>query len=245
MFWHRSMKKMRTSPSLFDYCFITCYKNLKVFEELLKKVALFGRENLNIIDIGCGDKPFENYFSSHNYIGIDFKPKDTSVIEHDLSNRFPFDDNYFDVVILSEVLEHVPSPYFVLDEINRITKSNSLIFISTPFALQIHGAPFDFFRYTKYFYIRLTKIYKWEMINFATSNSIFSSFLLLFNQFSLFLKLPYFLICPVWFIINLIVLIIDGTLSILLSGKLKSKLFESFPLGYCAIFSKNKLINNI
>lgn len=238
MFWHRSMKKMRTSPSLFDYCFITCHTNLNVFKKLLNNVAFSGKKNLNIIDIGCGDKPFESYFSSHKYIGLDFSPSDSSVVKHDLSNKFPFDDNFFDIVILSEVLEHVPSPYFVLDEINRITKSNSLIFISTPFALQIHGSPFDFFRYTKYFYIRLTKLYKWEMNNFVTSNSIFTSFLLLLNQFSLFLKLPYFLICPVWFIINLIALSIDGILSFLLPVKLKKKLFESFPLGYCAIFSK-------
>lgn len=239
MFCYRSMKKMRTSPSLFDYCFITCLNNLKVLRRIIGKVLLSSNKKLEIIDIGCGDKPFEVFFSEHNYTGVDFNPVNSTVIKHDLSNKLPFPDNSFDIIILSEVLEHVPRPFFVLEEVNRISKCESFIYISTPFALQIHGSPYDYFRYTKYFYFKISKLYDWELIEFRSSNSIFSSLLLLINQYTLYFNLPNFIISPFWFLINIISLSIDKSILIFANKSLQKKLFDSFPSGYCSVFKKD------
>jgi SAM-dependent methyltransferase len=48
-------------------------------------------------------------------------------------NSLPYPDNYFDAVILSEVLEHLNvNPLPVLQEINRILKTDGIVYITTP-----------------------------------------------------------------------------------------------------------------
>jgi ubiquinone/menaquinone biosynthesis C-methylase UbiE len=44
----------------------------------------------------------------------------------------PFEDNSFDTVILTEVLEHVYSPYRVLEEVHRVLNTAGILIISVP-----------------------------------------------------------------------------------------------------------------
>jgi ubiquinone/menaquinone biosynthesis C-methylase UbiE len=50
----------------------------------------------------------------------------------DLSAGLPFDDRTFDVVSLSDVLEHMTDPAGALKELMRVTRSGGLIVLSTP-----------------------------------------------------------------------------------------------------------------
>ena len=51
----------------------------------------------------------------------------------DLEGSFPYRDETFDIVIFTEVLEHISlDPMHVLCEINRITKTGGWILLSTP-----------------------------------------------------------------------------------------------------------------
>ncbi|MFX0135187.1 MAG: class I SAM-dependent methyltransferase [Candidatus Hodarchaeota archaeon] len=47
-------------------------------------------------------------------------------------NKLPFNDNEINVAILSDVLEHLHNPGWVLAEINRVMKSEGLLVIGTP-----------------------------------------------------------------------------------------------------------------
>ena len=68
--------------------------------------------------------------------------------------KLPFDNNYFDIVICAEIIEHLTySPSFMLKEINRVTKNNGHFFISTPsvFSLRnLSGHIFNLNRSDKY-----------------------------------------------------------------------------------------------
>ncbi len=64
----------------------------------------------------------------------------------------PVDDNYFDGVIISEVLEHVFDPVKVLKEAYRIMKPGGYIMICVPFMYHIHPDPEDYGRYTETYY---------------------------------------------------------------------------------------------
>src|SRR5262249_53388883 len=44
----------------------------------------------------------------------------------------PFADRYFDVVVASAVIEHVVSPFNVLDEIARVTRPDGCLIITVP-----------------------------------------------------------------------------------------------------------------
>jgi SAM-dependent methyltransferase len=64
----------------------------------------------------------------------------------------PFRGGAFDAVICSELLEHVPYPPDVLREIGRVLRKNGTLLICVPFLVKIHGDPYDYARYTDYYW---------------------------------------------------------------------------------------------
>lgn len=63
---------------------------------------------------------------------------------------FALNPEEFDVVVISEVLEHLHSPQLALDNIRAALRAGGRLILSTPFALPIHEAPNDYYRYTRY-----------------------------------------------------------------------------------------------
>ena len=109
------------------------------FNEKLTTIKGLKNNLLNsgtILDVGCGN----NYYklSSHfgsRYYGIDFKGyylkdgiKHKNFSECDLnSNKLPFDDNSFDNVMCTDVLEHLHNPHQFIKELFRISSKNVII----------------------------------------------------------------------------------------------------------------------
>jgi SAM-dependent methyltransferase len=54
----------------------------------------------------------------------------------------------FDIIICTEVLEHVNNPFFVVNELKRMLKTEGIVAISTPFNFRIHGPLPDNWRFT-------------------------------------------------------------------------------------------------
>lgn len=94
------------------------------------------KENMRIIDVGCGDGDFTRALKKKGYsvIGMDQHSPKTAPWMHTppdcaIDARFiAFKDNTFDVVIALEVVEHVSC----FAEINRILKPGGFFFCSTP-----------------------------------------------------------------------------------------------------------------
>jgi ubiquinone/menaquinone biosynthesis C-methylase UbiE len=57
-------------------------------------------------------------------------------------------DMSIDVIVCSEVLEHVRNPVPVLREVRRVLKHDGILLATIPFLFHIHADPFDFGRYT-------------------------------------------------------------------------------------------------
>ena len=62
--------------------------------------------------------------------------------------RLPLCACSIDVVICSELLEHVASPQMVLSEVHRILKPGGRVLMTAPFLYPIHADPWDFGRLT-------------------------------------------------------------------------------------------------
>lgn len=73
------------------------------------------------------------------------------------AESLPFGDSIFDAVICSEMLEHVMDPLCVLKEIRRVLKTDGVLLISVPFLNRIHGDPYDYGRYTDFFWAETLK----------------------------------------------------------------------------------------
>ncbi len=64
------------------------------------------------------------------------------------SHDLPFEDSFFDGVIVQAVLEHVVDPYRCVEEIFRVLQPAGLVYAETPFIQQVHEGRFDFTRFT-------------------------------------------------------------------------------------------------
>ena len=122
------------------------YKNIKRFIPLLKG---------KLLDFGCGSKPFENLFTVERYVGVDLENtghdhKNSKVDVYYDGKHLPFENETFDSLFCSEVLEHIFEPDKILHEINRVLKPGALALITVPFSWIEHEAPFDYARYSSY-----------------------------------------------------------------------------------------------
>jgi ubiquinone/menaquinone biosynthesis C-methylase UbiE len=65
----------------------------------------------------------------------------------------PEPDESFDVILCSEVLEHIPEPSKALDEFYRLLKPNGVLIITAPFSSLVHFAPFYYSTgFSRYWY---------------------------------------------------------------------------------------------
>lgn len=135
------------------------YKNLKSLLQNTADVALRRRakwliENLNpkkeerILDLGCGDGFYLHLLSNLgielNLYGVDYdfkaldsakkniNSKNIKLIQANIMEKLPFNDGFFDGIIMSEVLEHLPDDIMCMKEVRRILKKGGRILLSVP-----------------------------------------------------------------------------------------------------------------
>ena len=125
-------------------------------KRLVDKIASLAPQlHGKLLDFGCGAKPYQELFSNvESYIGVDIEDEG----QHDHKNEqidfyydgktLPFDNETFDSILTSEVLEHVPDVDSILKELTRVLKPNGKILVTVPFAWQEHELPYDFRRFT-------------------------------------------------------------------------------------------------
>ncbi len=112
-----------------------------VVNRLLLKL-LQNKRSLKILDVGCGDGHVLAPFTRGNEVhGLDVsdrllqKAETLGVKTHlaDLEvDQFPFDSDYFDIVVCSETIEHLLVPDNLLFEINRVLKSKGTFILTFP-----------------------------------------------------------------------------------------------------------------
>jgi SAM-dependent methyltransferase len=116
---------------------------------LRKEAAAIG-PGADVIDVGAGIAPFRELFAHTRYVTCDWEGSsyDEKVDIRAPASAIPVDDASFDVVILTEVLEHVPEPAVVLRELHRIVKPGGLLLLTVPLVWFLHEEPYDYYRYT-------------------------------------------------------------------------------------------------
>jgi len=107
-----------------------------------------------VLDVGCGQKPYEALFQTTEYVGLELdtvENRQKKKADFFYEGRvFPFENASFDTVILNQVLEHVFNPDEFLGEINRVLKQGGGLLLTTPFMWDEHEQPHDFARYSSF-----------------------------------------------------------------------------------------------
>jgi SAM-dependent methyltransferase len=93
-------------------------------------------KNIKIVDLGCGNgqiikKLRKLGFKNIDYYDIEDK-FDGKVKIMDFNKELKFKNNSFDLVISTEVIEHLENKYLFFKEIKRILKPNGTFIFSTP-----------------------------------------------------------------------------------------------------------------
>jgi SAM-dependent methyltransferase len=117
------------------------------------KIAISTYAKGKVLDIGCGNKPYEKIFSENveTYTGCDIIQSDKQKVDVICqATNLKFDSNCFDTVFSTQVIEHVDDPLKMLAEANRVLKKEGHLILSAPFSWELHEEPYDFYRYTKY-----------------------------------------------------------------------------------------------
>jgi len=120
-------------------------------------------QGLRILDAGAGELRNKSLCSHLNYVsqdicqydgkgdaqGLQTGAWDTSKTDLvcDIAN-IPEPDASFDVVLCSEVFEHLPDALKALDEFARLLKSGGKVILTAPFASLVHFAPYHYYHYS-------------------------------------------------------------------------------------------------
>jgi len=125
-------------------------------------VAAFYDRNLKhhaagkLLDLGCGKVPlyaaYRDLVTDNVCVDWDSSWHKSEHLDYelDLTKTLPFANNEFDTIILSDVLEHIPVPEQLWNEMARLLSPNGKIILNVPFYYWLHEEPHDYYRYTEF-----------------------------------------------------------------------------------------------
>jgi SAM-dependent methyltransferase len=102
------------------------------------------------LDFGCGGSPYrELLLGLRPYVRADIPPGDGLDLTLNAEGLLPGEsDGSYDVVLSTQVLEHVPDAPRYLAEAHRLLRSGGTLILTTHGLIPEHGCPYDFHRWT-------------------------------------------------------------------------------------------------
>jgi SAM-dependent methyltransferase len=137
----------------------------RTLREAVRQFAQSVPPTSKVLDVAAGLKPYQQYFAHCNYESSDFAEVQEFYgnlddgRRDDLAGRhthvcpidsIPVPDGTYDVVLCTQVLEHVPYPSAALKELHRVLTDSGRLFVTVPQGFGIHGEPYNYFYFTKY-----------------------------------------------------------------------------------------------
>jgi len=112
-------------------------------DDKICKIEKLVGSNKQVLDVGCMTGYLAHFLQLNGNIvsGVDLLASAINIANQnninaqvcDIDNQpLPFGDSIFDVVVFSEVIEHLVDPIFVLNQIYRVLKPGGMLIVSTP-----------------------------------------------------------------------------------------------------------------
>jgi SAM-dependent methyltransferase len=137
-----------------------------------------------VLDVGAGTAPYRNLFAHCRYETQDFarydgyKGPEGQYADIDYVSditAIPVPDATFDVILCTEVLEHVPRPIEALREMARITKPGGRLFLTAPLGSGLHQEPYHFYGgYTDHWYRKFLPEFGCDVVSIEPNHGFFA-----------------------------------------------------------------------
>jgi len=140
-----------------------------------------------VLDVGAGSCPYRNLFAH-----CDYKPHDFARLKPDQLRgqkaygtidytsdilSIPVPDASFDVILCTEVLEHVPEPIRAVQEFARVLKAGGKLLLTAPLGSGLHQEPYHFYGgYTPRWYHKFLKEADFENITIEPNVGFFKHY---------------------------------------------------------------------
>jgi ubiquinone/menaquinone biosynthesis C-methylase UbiE len=104
-----------------------------------------------VLDVGSGQRPYAEFFAEYTGLEIDrVRYAETPADVWGSALALPFGDQSFETILSSQVLEHVPEPWQMVEEMARVLKPGGHLILTAPHIWGLHEVPHDYFRFTCY-----------------------------------------------------------------------------------------------
>lgn len=152
--------------------FIVRLLDMEIREQLQSCFIQKNGEKLKILDAGCGEQPLRMLIENegHAYFSLDIEQNSQSNV--DFIGRLDGDTgipathlNTFDLIICTEVLEHVLDWHVAFKRFQNILKPKGFVLITCPFHFYLHETPFDYWRPTHFAITAFAERYDFSIIS--------------------------------------------------------------------------------
>lgn len=174
------LKKLSSVRALLDF---NPYRR----ERWIQQQAIEIPAGSRVLDIGAGSCPYRHHFSHCDYYAHDFEGlAPQQLYGKDGYGRIdfrsdildiPVEDESFDAVLCTEVIEHVPEPIRVLDVFARVLKPGGILLLSAPLGSGLHQEPYHYYGgFTPFWYRRFLPDAGFEVLSIQANGGFFMHF---------------------------------------------------------------------
>lgn len=136
-----------------------------------------------VLDVGAGRAPYRSLFAHCDYRTQDFGQEPSTLGSYapldyvsDITS-IPVPDASFDVILCTEVLEHVPDPVAAIHEFARIVKPGGRVALTAPLGSFLHQEPYHYYGgYTPHWYRRVLGQAGFQIDSLEPNGGFFSWF---------------------------------------------------------------------
>lgn len=149
----------------------------------IEKQARLISKLARVLDAGAGRGQYREFFAHCFYETQDFGKEIGTQGQYakldytcDITD-ISVPDETFDVVLCTEVLEHLPEPIRAVKELARILKPGGKFLLTAPLGSYLHQEPYHFYGgFTPHWYNKVLQEYGFKIINIERNMGFFSLF---------------------------------------------------------------------
>lgn len=171
-----------------------------------------GREKPRLLDFGCGDMPYRPLFISRveSYAGIDLPQNEAADVHVTaVGGHVPLPDGSADIVLSTQVLEHVGDAALYLGECRRLVSGGGLLILTTHGYWPYHPSPTDYWRWTGAGLRKIVEEAGFQVVRLVGIMGLAATAVQLFQD-ALRRRVPRWLRPPFFFTMQLLVRLCDG-----------------------------------